>query len=93
MRVDWCVSSWFRIKNTHSHSHAKWIHTHTHTHNEGAMKPQFLHMSKSPPLIGLMRGVKTLLDPHNILNPGKVLPPIDGVAGQAHTEAHTAQRV
>jgi len=50
-------------------------------------------MSKSPPLIGLMRGVKTLLDPHNILNPGKVLPPIDGVAGQAHTEAHTAQRV
>ena len=50
------------------------------------MKPQFLHMSKSPPLIGLMRGVKTLLDPHNILNPGKVLPPIDGVAGQAHTE-------
>ena len=19
MRVDWCVSSWFRIKNTHSH--------------------------------------------------------------------------
>ena len=22
MRVDWCVSSWFRIKNTHSHTHA-----------------------------------------------------------------------
>ena len=22
MRVDWCVSSWFRIKNTHTHSHA-----------------------------------------------------------------------
>ena len=21
MRVDWCVSSWFRIKNTHSHTH------------------------------------------------------------------------
>ena len=20
MRVDWCVSSWFRIKNTHSHN-------------------------------------------------------------------------
>ena len=20
MRVDWCVSSWFRIKNTHSHA-------------------------------------------------------------------------
>ena len=22
MRVDWCVSSWFRIKNTHSHTEA-----------------------------------------------------------------------
>ena len=22
MRVDWCVSSWFRIKNTHSLTHA-----------------------------------------------------------------------
>ena len=21
MRVDWCVSSWFRIKNTHSLTH------------------------------------------------------------------------
>ena len=47
-------------------------------HGIGVMKPQFLHMSKSLPLIGLMRGVKTLLDPHNILNPGKVLPPVDG---------------
>ena len=56
------------------------------------MKPQFLHMSKSPPLIGLMRGVKTLLDPHNILNPGKVLPPIDGVQRPGSREAHTAQR-
>ena len=54
------------------------------------MKPQFLHMSKSPPLIGLMRGVKTLLDPHNILNPGKVLPSIDGVAGHRLTlSSHT----
>ena len=44
----------------------------------GAMKPRFLHLSKSRPLIGLMRGVKALLDPHNILNPGKVLPPVDG---------------
>ena len=28
MRVDWCVSSWFRIKNTHSHSHevvGQWV--------------------------------------------------------------------
>ena len=29
MRVDWCVSSWFRIKNTHSltHSEALWRET------------------------------------------------------------------
>ena len=24
MRVDWCVSSWFRIKNTHSLTHESW---------------------------------------------------------------------
>ena len=23
MRVDWCVSSWFRIKNTHSLTHGR----------------------------------------------------------------------
>ena len=23
MRVDWCVSSWFRIKNTHSHRRSR----------------------------------------------------------------------
>ena len=23
MRVDWCVSSWFRIKNTHSLTHSR----------------------------------------------------------------------
>ena len=28
MRVDWCVSSWFRIKNTHSLTHEV---THTWT--------------------------------------------------------------
>ena len=22
MRVDWCVSSWFRIKNTHTHEYS-----------------------------------------------------------------------
>jgi len=26
MRVDWCVSSWFRIKNTHSqYSLTRWV--------------------------------------------------------------------
>lgn len=45
-------------------------------HGVGVMKPPFLHMSKSEPMIGVMRGVKALLDPNNILNPGKVLPAV-----------------
>ena len=34
MRVDWCVSSWFRIKNTHSLTPRAWllfIFLHTYT--------------------------------------------------------------
>ena len=31
-------------------------------------------MSKEEPLIGIMHGVKQLLDPNGILNPHKVLP-------------------
>jgi D-2-hydroxyglutarate dehydrogenase len=44
-------------------------------HGIGAMKPGVLHLAKSAPMIRMMRGVKALLDPHGILNPGKVLPP------------------
>ena len=40
------------------------------------MKPAFLRMSKSEPMIELMRGIKGLLDPNGILNPYKVLPPL-----------------
>ena len=49
-------------------------------HGIGVMKPNYLHMSKAPPMIELMRGVKALLDPHNILNPGKVLPPAESAS-------------
>ena len=45
-------------------------------HGVGVMKPSYLHMSKAAPMIELMRGVKALLDPNNILNPGKVLPAV-----------------
>ena len=31
MRVDWCVSSWFRIKNTHSHTTYVYLHSTTAT--------------------------------------------------------------
>eukprot|EP00326_Haptolina_ericina_P000810 CAMPEP_0181211666 /NCGR_PEP_ID=MMETSP1096-20121128/23921_1 /TAXON_ID=156174 ORGANISM="Chrysochromulina ericina, Strain CCMP281" /NCGR_SAMPLE_ID=MMETSP1096 /ASSEMBLY_ACC=CAM_ASM_000453 /LENGTH=378 /DNA_ID=CAMNT_0023303109 /DNA_START=842 /DNA_END=1978 /DNA_ORIENTATION=+ len=43
-------------------------------HGVGVMKPAYLHMSKSSSTIELMRRIKHSLDPHNILNPGKVLP-------------------
>jgi FAD/FMN-containing dehydrogenase len=39
------------------------------------MKPAYLHLSKAAPMISVMRGIKAQLDPNNILNPGKVLPP------------------
>jgi len=43
-------------------------------HGLGLMKPAFLGMSKSEPIIDVMRGLKALLDPNAILNPYKVLP-------------------
>ena len=39
------------------------------------MKPGVLHLAKSAPMIAVMRGLKQMLDPRGILNPGKVLPP------------------
>ena len=44
-------------------------------HGVGVMKPHVLHLSKRPPVIGVMHALKRLLDPRGILNPGKVLPP------------------
>ncbi len=52
-------------------------------HGVGVMKPPFLHMSKSAPMIALMGGVKRLLDPRGILNPGKVLPPLERALDEA----------
>jgi len=42
-------------------------------HGIGIMKASKLHLSKSPEAIKLMQIMKHTLDPHNILNPGKVL--------------------
>jgi FAD/FMN-containing dehydrogenase len=41
-------------------------------HGVGLQKREFLGVSRSPNEIALMRQLKALLDPHNILNPGKV---------------------
>lgn len=42
-------------------------------HGIGALKREFLHLSRSPEEIDLMRRIKQSLDPHGILNPGKVI--------------------
>jgi len=41
-------------------------------HGIGLLKKDYLEFSRSPAEIGLMRTLKAALDPHNILNPGKV---------------------
>jgi len=43
-------------------------------HGIGRLKRDLMTRIKSPVELQMMRGVKTLFDPKNILNPGKVLP-------------------
>jgi FAD/FMN-containing dehydrogenase len=45
-------------------------------HGIGLLKRDFLHYSRSPEELALMRAIKRTLDPNGILNPGKVLPPV-----------------
>ena len=42
-------------------------------HGIGMVKREFLHFSRSPEELSLMRLLKSTLDPNGILNPGKVL--------------------
>lgn len=51
-------------------------------HGVGVMKPPFLHMSKSAGMIDMMRGIKNMLDPNGILNPHKVLPPLQAALNE-----------
>jgi FAD/FMN-containing dehydrogenase len=41
-------------------------------HGIGSLKRQFLHFSRSPAELALMRAIKNAMDPHGILNPGKI---------------------
>jgi FAD/FMN-containing dehydrogenase len=43
-------------------------------HGIGTEKRAWLHASRNPQEIELMRLLKRSLDPHGILNPGKVIP-------------------
>ncbi len=42
-------------------------------HGIGSIKREFLHLSRNPEEINLMRTIKRALDPRGILNPGKVI--------------------
>jgi FAD/FMN-containing dehydrogenase len=41
-------------------------------HGIGSLKREFLHLSRSPEEIALMRALKRTMDPNGILNPGKI---------------------
>lgn len=43
-------------------------------HGIGTAKRAYIGYSRSPDELALMRAIKTAMDPHNILNPGKILP-------------------
>ncbi len=43
-------------------------------HGIGQGKPHFLHYSKQPAAIEIMKQVKAMFDPNGILNPYKTLP-------------------
>ena len=42
-------------------------------HGVGSLKVAELEQHKSPVALGLMRAIKQALDPHNVMNPGRVL--------------------
>ncbi len=41
-------------------------------HGVGLVKKPYLHFSRTPEELAMMRAVKLALDPHNLLNPGKI---------------------
>lgn len=43
-------------------------------HGIGFRKPKYIHYSKSPETIVIMKELKKMFDPNGILNPYKVLP-------------------
>ncbi len=42
-------------------------------HGVGSLKREFLHYSRSPQELELMRAIKRAMDPNGIMNPGKIL--------------------
>ena len=48
-------------------------------HGIGLLKKQFMEMDLGPEALGVMRAIKSALDPLGIMNPGKVFPDAGGV--------------
>jgi FAD/FMN-containing dehydrogenase len=46
-------------------------------HGIGLLKKPFFHFSRSETEINVMRAIKQALDPHNLLNPGKIFDPAE----------------
>ena len=44
-------------------------------HGVGRAKAPYLHLSRTPAELAMMRALKSALDPHGLFNPGAVLPP------------------
>jgi FAD/FMN-containing dehydrogenase len=63
----------------HNHELFALVQTHKGSiaaeHGIGLLKREFLHYSKSPGEIRLMRSLKTVFDPQGLMNPGKLLAP------------------
>jgi FAD/FMN-containing dehydrogenase len=45
-------------------------------HGVGLERLDFIGWTRTPEELALMRTFKTALDPHNLMNPGKVLPAV-----------------
>jgi len=52
-------------------------------HGIGSLKREKLVKHKSPVALDMMRAIKGALDPHNLMNPGRMLSP-----GASHSPSH-----
>ena len=57
--------------------------TMTGEHGIGAKKRRVFTESLDPTSLAMMRGIKELFDPKNLLNPGKILAPVESLRGES----------
>jgi glycolate oxidase subunit GlcD len=56
-------------------------------HGVGAAKLEYVERQLGPGTVELMRRIKSALDPHDVLNPGKKIPPAQSSSSTASNEA------